>query len=169
MNQTTNYKLNLPEGRDVVDISKLNDNFTKLDSTVKTVDNRVTTVDSRVSTVDTRVTTVNSNLTSSINSAKNTLTSSINNVSTQRRPVTGTYTGNGSASRSFNLGFQPSLVIVSSEYGLWDERAGIAIANCPVGYPDTLLSVTSTGFTVYYDTNALTNMDGKKYFYAIWR
>lgn len=180
MNQTTNYKLNLPEGRDVADISKLNENFTKLDSTIKTVDNRVTTVDNRVTTVDTRVTTVNSNLTSSINtvntnltssinSTKTSLTSSINNVSTQRKPVTGTYTGNGSASRSFSLGFQPSLVIVSSDYGLWSERAAIAISGCPVGYPDTLLSVTSTGFTVYYDSNALTNMADRKYFYAAWR
>ena len=104
MNQTTNYKLNLPEGRDIADISKLNDNFTKLDSQLKSTDNRVTTVDSRVTTVDNRVTSVNSSLTSSINSTKTSLTSSINNVSTQRKPVTGTYTGNGSASRSFSLG-----------------------------------------------------------------
>lgn len=162
MNQTTNYKLNLPEGRDVVEISKLNDNFTKLDSQLKSTDSRVTTVDNRV-------TSVNSSLTSSINSTKTSLTSSINNVSTQRKPVTGTYTGNGSASRSFSLGFQPSLVIVSSDYGLWSERAAIGIPNCPVGSPSTLLTVTSTGFTVYKDADALTNMADKKYFYAAWR
>lgn len=82
--------------------------------------------------------------------------------------VTGIYTGNGSASRSFSFGFQPTVVIVSSDYGLWSERCAVAVRGVAVGYPDTLLSITSTGFTIYYDTNALTNMDGKKYFYAIW-
>lgn len=83
--------------------------------------------------------------------------------------VTGIYIGNGNASRSFSLGFRPTLVIVSSEYGLWSERAAIAIPNLPIGSPSTLLSITSTGFTVYKDADALTNMVDKKYFYAAWR
>ena len=83
--------------------------------------------------------------------------------------VTGIYIGNGNASRSFSLGFKPTLVIVSSEYGLWSERSAIAIPNLPIGSPSTLLSITSTGFTVYKDADALTNMVDKKYFYAAWR
>lgn len=225
MNYTSNYNLNLPEGRDAADVSKLNDNFSKLDSTVKTVDSRVTTVDGRVTTVDNRVTSINTTLQNSINtnkttlqnsidslktelnntinSVKNTLndsiegvnndlsaaidevndelsadissvqsslTSSINTISSQRKPVVGSYTGNGGMTRVFALGFKPSVVIVSSQYGLWNYRAAIATSYFEIGIPNSILAVTSSGFSVYcYSTNALTNVENEKYFYAAWR
>lgn len=41
MQQSTNYKFNLPQDSDAVDISKINANFTSLDSLVKTNANNI--------------------------------------------------------------------------------------------------------------------------------
>lgn len=154
MNYTSNYKLNLPEGRDVVDIAKLNENFTKLDSTVKNVDSRVTTVSNQVT------------------SSSEDLEEIINNVDTTRKPVVGSYTGNDASSRTISLGFRPTLVIVMHRWGpTLAARSAMAnsSASASNGY-GSLLTLTSSGFTVYHEENhRLTNMNGETYLYAAWR
>mgnify|MGYP006939892238 CR=1 FL=1 len=44
MKQTSNYKFNLPEDSDTIDINKINDNFTKIDSKLKECENALTPV-----------------------------------------------------------------------------------------------------------------------------
>lgn len=161
MNYTSNYKLNLPEGRDVADISKLNENFTKLDSTVKTMDNRVTSVDNRVTSVSSQLSSNNSSLQSSINS-----------VDANRKPVVGTYSGNGESSRTIDLGFQPSLVIViCRNESFVNASSGMTIP----GYicnsnNSSCLSIAPNGFNVFFTSlKVFTNSSGKNYTYAAWR
>ena len=76
--------------------------------------------------------------------------------------VTGSYTGDGLASRNIVLGFQPSAVFVMLSYGIrhvnaYDYDSGLAIAEYPaqansdVGLK-TLVAVISTGFNVGHYT-----------------
>ena len=157
MNQTSNYKLNLPEGRDAVDIEVLNQNFSTLDQQLKAT--------------DTRVTAVNSSLSSSINSTKSTLQKAIEKVDSDRKPVIGTYTGDGAASRTINLGFQPAMVLVAHPWGLYSKRGGMAIPGVDAASSfGSMISVTSKGFTVYFDDgHTETNINTHKYMYAAWR
>lgn len=153
MNYTSNYKLNLPEGRDVVDIAKLNENFTKLDSTVKNVDSRVTTVSNQLT------------------SSSEDLEEIINSVDTSRKPVIGTYIGDEKPSRSIELGFRPSLVILAHRWGFVDNRSAMASSSWSAGNSyGTLLSIHSTGFTVYYEAyHCHTNQNSDSFLYAAWR
>lgn len=165
MNYTSNYKLNLPEGRDVADISKLNANFTKLDSQLKSTDNRVTTVNNALNTAK-------STLQSNIDEVESTLQGNIDSVNDDRRPVTGTYIGDGSTSRKIELGFQPSVVFVlCRKTGYAYNSASMAFPQssgyCPEG---TLLTITETGFTVYFiDGDQYTNCSNWGYQYVAWR
>ncbi len=168
MNYTSNYKLNLPEGRDVVEISKLNDNFTKLDSTVKTVDNRVTTVDNRVTSVSSQLSSSSSDLQSSIDSVQSSLQSAIDNG----KPISGTFTGDGTSSRTVNLGFRPSvLLLLSLKNGMTYNSSTMATSSTPGQITQgTLLSITSSGFTVYCVVpDRLTNISGYRYLYVAWK
>lgn len=176
MNYTSNYKLNLPEGRDTVEIGKLNDNFTKLDSTVKSVDNRVTTVNNSLNTAKTtlqnNIDSAKSTLQGNIDSVENTLQGSINSVSDDRKPVTGTYTGNSNSSRKIELGFQPSVVFVlCRNTGYYTNSSSMALPES-TGYCEdgTLLAVTETGFTVYCSLgDRHTNYPNWVYQYVAWR
>lgn len=154
MNYTSNYKLNLPEGRDVVDIEKLNDNFTTLDSQLKSTDSRVTTVDNRVTSVN------------------NSLSSSISSMGNDRKPVTGQYSGDSISGRLINLGFQPSCVLCMCTsigfepgYGSMATRESSGSNNY-----GTLLAVASNGFRVYHeDYHRFLNSKGLQYIYVAWR
>lgn len=161
MNYSDHFNFYLPEGRDAVDISKINYNFTKLDSMVQEIKMDVTLVNGDVNILDGRVDSVESNLTSTINSMGN-----------QRKPVIGTYTGNGSASRSITLGFRPTVVIVMGlRDGMHYQSASIATSQTAGAITHgTVLSTTSTGFTVYYTQNyVLSNLSGVQFLYAAWR
>lgn len=151
MNQTTNYKLNLPEGRDVVDIDVLNGNFSSLDGLIKEAMEQISTVDDSLDST-------NSSLQSAINDCK---------------PITGSYTGNSASSRSISLGFKPAVVIVFEEQGPCGiARNGMAMPGWSTENSyGTLLSVNSSGFTVYHESNSrrLTNLNGVSYMYAAWR
>ncbi|MDD2772765.1 MAG: hypothetical protein PHP45_03610 [Elusimicrobiales bacterium] len=80
------------------------------------------------------------------------------------RIITGTYTGDGTASQTITLGFRPKLVIVKSVNGTYDGQ-GIAIDGIPdsatqlysynnVNYPMAARVVpTDTGFTAYGTAN----------------
>ena len=72
--------------------------------------------------------------------------------------VTGTYTGNSSASQSVNLGFQPKAVLVMENTGLAGTGGGtysqiyggLALPEKPVEVAKTMaLQIRGTGFTVY--------------------
>ena len=80
-------------------------------------------------------------------------------ASTVPRVVTGTYTGNGAASKSISLGFQPKVVIIPvSDY--------YAAALLP-GFTSKAGAITSSGFTVSFDSAYIygTNRSGQSYAY----
>lgn len=90
--------------------------------------------------------------------------------------VTGTYTGNGAASKTISLGFQPSAVLLFDEKGCAYENifystsgsitwgGGLSLRNNPITaeyiykqevvFSGNVLSITSNGFTVYYKSGA---------------
>lgn len=96
--------------------------------------------------------------------------------------VTGTYTGNSSASQSVNLGFQPKAVLVMESSGLAASTSGstpqvyggLALWNKPVQNTTDKISLklTTTGFTVYnysdYDYIRI-NRSGRTYYYLAIR
>jgi hypothetical protein len=86
--------------------------------------------------------------------------------------VVGTYTGNGSSSRTISLGFRPSAVYVAAKDGgtfsySSKYRGGLALGSYPVMVGSTVevLSITSSGFTVYYDktNDVYTNYSSASY------
>lgn len=86
--------------------------------------------------------------------------------------VVGTYAGDGSASRTINLGFQPRAVLVETSWGIrggaTQARAGMAVAGGPLAPQDgqPCLSMTSGGFRVVRgSTGEQTNNEGYTYYY----
>ena len=98
------------------------------------------------------------------------------------RILCGSYTGNGAESRSISVGFPPKAVLVVCRDGTthYNEGhayhyGGLAVAGGPSVTRDDLpvLSVTSSGFTVYYKSGgsnwlsyAYTNDNNRVYYYV---
>ena len=93
-------------------------------------------------------------------------------VSEKAKVVTGTYTGNGSASRTISLGFRPKAVIINTNstnelndylynsggnYKRFIYGASV-IDNNPfdLGGDTTVLTIVDDGFTVYYNASSTT-------------
>lgn len=98
--------------------------------------------------------------------------------------VTGTYTGDGSASRFINLGFTPSAVILNDSLGaMFDEdsindrnyNGGLAVTGGDLTFSGNgILDVTTNGFNVYInnvdsDNFIRTNFTGTDYRYIAFR
>lgn len=93
--------------------------------------------------------------------------------------VTGSYTGNGAASQSINLGFRPKLVVVKGINGIY-KPVGIAIDGIPdgaahsriyasdgVAADSTQPKITATGFDAYGNVNgSMFNYNGTVYHYT---
>lgn len=76
--------------------------------------------------------------------------------------VTGVFIGDGSSTRTINLGFKPSALIVSMGYNLYysfGPRAGIAVSESPLIGNDSNkgYEITSSGFIAYTEGNVKTN------------
>lgn len=86
--------------------------------------------------------------------------------------VTGTYTGDGAASQSIRLGFQPKLVLVTCRGNTTSGYAAVALPGGD-GYAHNggvALQVTEEGFAVFVDRQYVyTNEPGKLYFYLALR
>ena len=103
-------------------------------------------------------------------------------VNGKARVTFGSYTGDGGATKSINLGFSPSVVILCCE-GVYRTNGqqyvydGVATSSSPLQaiYTSTkknALTLTGSGFTVYYNPNSSsynpssnTNISGEKYVY----
>lgn len=98
--------------------------------------------------------------------------------------VIGSYTGNGGANRTINLGFEPSAVLIMHESGSTSDSNGclgglatksvsvtsnIAGVGSPPSYED-VISIVSNGFalTSNYSTQRA-NVSGYQYNYVAWR
>lgn len=96
-------------------------------------------------------------------------------VDTKAQAVLGSYTGSGAASRTISLGFQPKAVLLLSYDGAVANGSqtygGLALPGVSVGTASngTALSITSSGFNIYYQDRAATNVSGYVYRYIAIR
>ena len=82
----------------------------------------------------------------------------------------GTYVGDGAASRTITLGFQPKAVHLEIRSALrggssYNMYGGLAVQGGGVAHNNTALSITATGFQVFYQGEALANISGESYRY----
>jgi len=86
----------------------------------------------------------------------------------------GTYTGNGTTSRFYRLGFQPKAVLVVASTGVFynsgNYYGGLAMPDHAVitGNNSTVLEVTTDGFTVYTSNSGPhANVSGHTYHFIV--
>ena len=82
----------------------------------------------------------------------------------------GTYVGDGAASRTITLGFQPKAVHLEIRSALrggssYNMYGGLAVQEGGVAHNNTALSITAAGFQVFYQGEALANISGESYRY----
>ena len=94
---------------------------------------------------------------------------------TQLEVVTGSYTGNGMTTRTIELGFTPSAVLVMREDGVTkDDTAivgGLAVTGSPVIFSNDLyaVAITDNGFMVARNAGVNTNMSVTTYNYVAFK
>ena len=148
-NYTTNYQLNQWEPTDQVLRTDFNADNTKIDAALA--------AKAEAAALNSLTQTVNQKASQS---AVNTLNTTVQQIQANLTKLTfGTYTGNGTASRTISLGFTPKAVLVLSAFGgtyseeyagdLW---GGLALANYPVrvrnGGNETAVNIVPNGFQV---------------------
>ena len=82
----------------------------------------------------------------------------------------GTYVGDGAASRTITLGFQPKAVHLEAKTGLrggstYHMYGGLAVQGGGLSHTYTALSIAPTGFQVFSQDEARTNTSGEGYRY----
>ena len=117
-------------------------------------------------------------LSARVTTTESTLSAHATQIAQKCQIYAGTYTGNGAATHSVNLGFQPKAVFVVCEGHEFDislATAALAVAGVPVQVEDknyimqTLLQVTSTGFTAGQGGNRSLNNNHSTYFYMAFQ
>lgn len=97
-------------------------------------------------------------------------------ASLEGKIITGTYTGNGAASRTISLGFTPKFVLLLAGADLGDSNdswfGGLAVTNSDSYKAFTktpTVTLVANGFAVYYDLNAsiFTNQRNVTYNYIV--
>ena len=93
--------------------------------------------------------------------------------------VTGSYVGDGSASRFINLGFTPKAVYICHESGTvfssagWSYWGGLALLGKPAKRESyNIVSIATNGFQVYYRTDPYTvysNLANNVFYYVVLR
>ena len=92
--------------------------------------------------------------------------------------VFGTYTGNGSTTRTINLGFNPTAVLIFDTIGRTYSKndyvfGGLALRGHPIeptiSGQQSALTVTSNGFTVASNIDAQTNSSDKVYYFIAFK
>lgn len=95
-------------------------------------------------------------------------------ASSEKPFVCGTYTGNGAASQTINLGFTPSAVLAEMVNGIrastnfYDIFGGLSVEGAPLGNSyRAALEIVPGGFRAYFDQgyDVLLNTNGEVYRY----
>ena len=171
-NQTTNYQLNQWEPTDQVLRTDFNADNAKLDAALA---NKAET-----ETVSALQTTVAAKAEQTALSA---LAARVTALEARPYIVTGTYTGDGTASRFISLGFTPKALLVFTSEGYPADPyvnyylGGMAFPGTPVeilnraGNEISVLEIAEGGFQVYYDSDRelRSNQKDTKYYYMAWR
>lgn len=125
-----------------------------------------------------------SSLDTRVSSAESTITTHTTQIAQKCELYVGTYTGNGAASRTINLGFTPRAVLVLTrgmemyQYigGQNQYNGGMAVTDAPaLGYQTEAVAIVNNGFRVHFttvsssNTNVRTNIDGLEYSYIALR
>ena len=172
-NQTTNYQLNQWEPTDQVLRTDFNADNAKLDAALANK--------AEVETVSALQTVVAAKAEQAALAA---LAERVTALEARPYIVTGTYTGDGTASRFISLGFTPKALLVFVREGYPanpytnNYYGGMAFPDMPaelVTYPnDVLVSVVQIetgGFQVYYndDKDIRSNLQEQHYYYIAWK
>ena len=171
-NQTTNYQLNQWEPTDQVLRTDFNADNAKLDAALA---NKAET-----ETVSALQTTVAAKAEQTALSA---LAARVTALEARPYIVTGTYTGDGTASRFISLGFTPKALLVFTSEGYPADPyvnyylGGMAFPGTPVeilnraGNEISVLEIAEGGFQVYYDSDRelRSNQKDTKYYYMAWK
>lgn len=197
-NKTQNYNLHSWVPEDDFIRSEFNDNFTGIDAALKTLSDGIAAEQNartaavtaektaREQAVAAEATARASAVTAEENARKQAITAeqnarvaAINSLTTAKAEiVVGTYTGDGAADRTINLGFQPKAVLLVDSNGRMGfdysnrnaARGGLFLPGHPIQItPGTNSSIaaeiTSTGFKVYQVGYAYANQSNSIYYY----
>ena len=160
---TQNYQLHQWVPEDNFLRTDFNEDFAKIDKAIKEALTAAGSAQSAANTAQSAASTAQS----AANTAQSTANSKIALVS-------GSYTGDGTASRTINLGFQPKAVILERRNGARVSNAtygGLALINYPCyNQPtDGGLVLTSKGFTVASKNYTSLNNESIVYYYLALR
>ena len=167
-NYTTNYNLCQWEATDQVQRTDFNADNAKLDAALATK--------AEAAALNSLTQTVNQKASQS---AFNALNTTVQQIQADLTKITfGTYTGDGVESRTIDLGFTPTAILVFTDYGsaycYGDYWGGLAFADHPITInyaSDLVLSIVENGITVYNKYNTTwkcwiyTNQAGINYYY----
>ena len=151
----------------------------KIDGVNSTLDGKINTVNS---TLNSKIDSTKTSLTNTINAEKQALNTTITNTKNTLQAaidkkceiVTGTYTGDGQASHTINLGRAPDAVLVFASDGKagvdYYTYGGLALKGFPCCSNPTAVELTGSGFNVTYQQLSasyfiVTNMSGIVYYY----
>ena len=87
--------------------------------------------------------------------------------------VTGSYAGDGATNRTIELGFAPRAVLVENKWGVRANQTGYGYSGLALkgaGLNDTTITLTDSGFALYYNGsyhNA--NRGGYTYYYVAFQ
>ena len=171
-NQTANYQLNQWEPTDQVLRTDFNADNAKLDAALA---NKAET--ETVSALQTVV------AAKAEQAALSALAARVTALEARPYIVTGTYTGDGTASRFISLGFTPKALLVFRQEGYPADAytdnlyGGMALPDTPVrvlvspNYYVPVLSIAEGGFQVYYDSgdDVRSNQEDVVYHYMAWK
>ena len=171
-NHTTNYELNQWISTDQVLRTDFNADNAKLDAALAGKAEAET-----VSALQTAV------ASKAAQTALDLLETRVAELEALPRLVTGTYTGDGTASRTISLGFTPKALLVFTSEGYPADPyvnyylGGMAFPGTPVeifnraGSEISVLEIIDGGFQVYYDSDRelRSNQKDTKYYYMAWK
>ena len=177
-NYTQHYQLHQWVPEDDFLRTDFNEDFKKIDTAIKSVETDLqANLDNEVSRLDGAITTAQQTVQKNLNTQVarldgqvDRLDGLIDNLEADKAEiVTGTYTGDGAATRQISLGFAPRAVILVNFLGVDSiipgygaQPGGIAIrgGTCHEG-----LTLTSTGFQLVQNQYSATNTQGQLYSY----
>ena len=177
MTKTEHYQLNQWDAADQVKRTDFNEDNAKLDAALA-AKAESTSVNAAVSQLQTALSAKADS--SGVDSQVAALEARIAALESRVDVATGTYTGDGAASKYISVGFVPRAVLVEHDYGCrGNNRAssisgGLAVSGSPLygsanGWSANAVRISGSGFYVSGETGSFTNLSEQKYHYVAFR
>ena len=164
MTKTEHYQLNQWDAADQVKRTDFNEDNAKIDAALAAkTDNSAFTQLQAANALKANTSTVNSQF-STVNSRLNTLEGRV-------EVVIGSYTGDGTATRTIDLGFTPKAVLLEHPSGMRMTNNNIAFGGLALlNFPANGFQIVEGGFSVRYNSGYVhTNNSGTVYHYLAFK